>query len=80
MPARLHAFDDLGGLAYNGAALQGFRGDHGTAAAILSHPGADRFLVAHLEETRSGRVHVAVYGPGGGRVHTLAVATVPVPT
>jgi hypothetical protein len=68
------AWGDLGGLAYNGAALQGFRGDHGTAAAIVSHPGADRFLVAHLEETRSGRVHVAVYGPGGERLHALAVS------
>ncbi|HSS00712.1 MAG TPA: serine/threonine-protein kinase, partial [Kofleriaceae bacterium] len=80
VPAGGGAHDDLGGLAYNGVALQGFRGDHGTAAAILCHPGADRFLVAHLEETRSGRVHVAVYGPGGGRLHTLAVSTVPVDT
>jgi len=43
------AWGDLGGLAYNGAALQGFRGDHGTAAAIVSHPGADRFLVKPIQ-------------------------------
>lgn len=71
---QLVAATDLGGLAYNGAAQQGFRGDHGTAAAIVLHPGADRFVVAHLEETRSGRVQLGVYGPRGVRLHTLAVS------
>lgn len=65
---------DRRGLAYNGLAMQGFLGDHATGAAILCHPGDAGFQVAHLEETRSGRVQLGVYGPGGARLHNLAVA------
>jgi Protein kinase domain len=65
---------DLAGLAYNGHALQAFCGDQGTGAAIVHHPGGSRFLVAHLEETRSGRVQVGIYGLGGVRLHNLVVS------
>ncbi|HEU4410162.1 MAG TPA: serine/threonine-protein kinase [Polyangiaceae bacterium] len=69
-----HAADPRG-LAYNGFASQAFCGANGTAAAIVYHPGDDRFHVAHLEEGRSGRrVQLAVYGPGGPRTHGLSVA------
>lgn len=63
------------GLSYNGFASQAFCGSNGTAAAIIYHPGEERFFVAHLEEGRSGRrVQLAVYGPGGPRVHGHTVA------
>jgi len=71
---RLVATAEARGAAYNGVALQGFCGDHGTAAAIIHHPGDERFEVAHLEETRAGRVQVGVYGPGGTRLHNLVIA------
>jgi ARG/rhodanese/phosphatase superfamily protein/protein kinase-like protein len=66
--------DDPRGMAYHGLALQGFCGDHGTAAAIVADPGDARFLVAQLEDTRGGRIHLSVYGPGGGRLHQRLVA------
>ena len=71
---RLVDASDLRGVSYHGAALQAFRGAHGTAAAIVGRPRDDRFLVAHLEEDFGGRtVQVVVYGPGGGRVRGLRV-------
>ena len=65
---------DPRGVAFNGLALQGFCGDHGTAAAIIHHPGDDRFVVAQLEEGRAGHLRLGVYGPGGALLHHLAVA------
>jgi Protein kinase domain len=70
---------DLAGVSYNGHALQAFRGGRGTAAAILQHPGARSFLVAHLE-TLGHRVQLVVYGPGGQRHHALRVADCNIPT
>jgi hypothetical protein len=64
----------LHGVSFNGFARQSFRGGHATAAAIVSHPRAERFSVVHLEETSGGRVQLVVYGPGGARLHVLAVA------
>src|SRR5262249_11797663 len=61
------------GLAYNGFATQCFRGDHGTGAAIVYRPGDSEFWVAHLEDT-GRRVQLAIYGPGGDRLHVLPVA------
>ena len=71
---------DPSGLSYNGLADQAFRGDHATAAAIVNHPGERQFQVAHLEQTRSGRIQVGVYGPGGARLHTLVVGEADVET
>lgn len=68
------------GLAYNGVARQGFCGDHASGAAIVHHPGATRFIVAQLEDQRSGRIALGVYGPGGSRLHHLVVAECPVDT
>jgi hypothetical protein len=68
------------GAAYNGHAQQGFCGDHGTAAAIVHHPGDARFEVAHLEETRAGHIQLGIYGPGGARLHGLAVASCEIAT
>ncbi len=63
------------GLAYNGLAHQAFRGEAETAAAILHAPGAQEFLVAHLEAARGApRAVLSVYGPGGARRHRFAVA------
>ncbi len=71
---RLVEVSDLRGMSYHGAALQAFRGAHGTAAAIVSHSLRGRFHVAHLEEDFGGRsVQIVVYGPGGGRVRGLRV-------
>lgn len=71
---KLVTTEDPRGLAYNGHAGQGFCGDHGAGPAILHHPGESRFAVAHLEDTRSGRVELAIYGPRGVQLHRLAVA------
>ena len=67
------------GLSFNGHAMQAFRGDHETAAAIIQFPGVDNFHVAHLEQ-EDGRVRLAVYGPGGRLTHTIAIAERAVPT
>lgn len=77
---RLVAAGDPRGLSYNGLALQGFCGDHGTAAAVIHFPGENRFIVAHLEETRAGRIQVGVYGAGGVRLDHLVVADCQVDT
>jgi len=67
--------DDLRGISFNGQALQAFRGDHATGAAIVYHPGQPGFLVAHLEELAHRRgVQLVIYGPGGARTHALPVA------
>ena len=70
---------ELTGISYNGHALQAFRGSRGTGAAIVQHPGATQFTVAQLE-TAGPRVQLAVYGPGGRRLHALPVTTCEVPT
>jgi hypothetical protein len=73
--SRLVAARDLRGVSYLANALQAFRGAHGTGAAIVAHPGADRFFVAQLEEDRTGRsVQLGVYGPGGERVRAMRAA------
>jgi hypothetical protein len=65
---------DLRGVSYHGAALQAFRGAHGTGAAVVAHSREGRFHVAHLEEDFGGRsVQLVVYGPGGERVRGLRV-------
>ena len=71
---RLIEAPDARGVAYHGHALQAFRGDNDSAAAIVGPPGAQRFWVAHLEEARPGRVHLVVYGPGGARLHRVSIA------
>lgn len=70
---------ELAGISYNGNALQAFRGARGTAAAILHHPGRERFAVAQLEAS-GPRVQLAAYGPGGRRLCSLTVATCEIPT
>jgi ARG and Rhodanese-Phosphatase-superfamily-associated Protein domain/Protein kinase domain len=70
---RLVDATDGRGLAYNGFALQCFRGDHATGAAILYRPGEPEFRVAHLEQVHH-RVQLVIYGPGGDRLHALPVA------
>src|SRR6185503_19535339 len=50
--SELVALPEPRGVSYNGLAMQAFRGDHETAAAIVQHPTADRFHVAHLEVAR----------------------------
>ncbi len=73
---RLIAAADLRGASYNGAALQAFRGAHGTAAAVIIHALERGFHVAHLEEEPGGRaVQLVVYGPGGGRARWRASST-----
>jgi hypothetical protein len=71
---QLVAARDPRGLAYNGFALQSFRGGNGTAAAIVNHAGVDRFFVAHLEQQSGRRVELVIYGPGGARSLDLVVA------
>jgi hypothetical protein len=78
---RLRDAGDPSGVSYNGVAHQAYRGSFSTPAAILQRQGADSFQVAHLESGReSPRVYLAVYGPGGKRLHRAAVATPDVPT
>ncbi|HEY5921585.1 MAG TPA: serine/threonine-protein kinase [Kofleriaceae bacterium] len=78
------------GVSYNGFAMQAFHGDHEAAAAIIQHPGADNFLVAHLEEptahsdssavNAARRVMLSIYGPGGHRQRCLFIASTALPT
>lgn len=70
---------DPSGLSYNGFALQAFCGARGTGAAIVHPPGMRHFHVAQLEAA-GPHVQLAVYGPGGHRVHTLPVSSCEVPT
>lgn len=70
---------DPSGMSFNGFASQGFCGSRGTGAAIMHPPGRHRFQVAQLEAV-GPRVQLAVYGPGGYRLHTLPVSSCEVPT